>query len=72
MVFTSMPKSGTITAPATTATSEPGTLSFTRGHRMRMARHTRPTSSACQLKVEMLAATAASLSAASMVVVPAG
>ena len=72
MVLTCRPNAGTMAAPTITATSEPGMRLDTFGHTTRMARHTTPTSTACQFTVEMLAARAPSLSVVSMVVVPAG
>ena len=67
MVLTCRPNAGTMAAPTITATSEPGMRLDTFGHSIKMARHTTPTSTACQFTVEMLAARAPSLS-----VVPAG
>ena len=72
MVLTCRPNADTMAAPTITATSEPGMRLDTFGHSIRMARHTTPTSTACQFTVEMLAARAPSLSVVSMVAVPAG
>lgn len=72
MVLTCRPNAGTMAAPTITATSEPGMRLDTFGHSIKMARHTTPTSTACQFTVEMLAARAPSLSVVSTVVVPAG
>ena len=72
MVLTCRPNAGTMAEPTITAISEPGMRLETFGHSIKMARHTTPTSTACQFTVEMLAARAPSLSVVSTVVVPAG
>ena len=75
MVLTFMPNRGTMIMPAMTATSELGTLAPSvpsRGHKNSTARHTAPTTSACQLKVPKFSASAVTLSSVSTVAVPAG
>ena len=72
MVFTFMPRPLTSPTPTSTAMREPGMRWLTRGHSASTARHAAPTISASILKVEKLAATAASLSMVSIVSVPAG
>ena len=61
MVSTCRPNAGTMAAPTITATSEPGMRLDTFGHSIKMARHTTPTSTACQFTVEMLAGRSAQL-----------
>ncbi len=80
-VFTFMLNSGTMAVPTMTATSELGIFASSfkgpgaaakRGQPNSTAKHTAPTSSACQLKVPIFAASAATLSTVSTVWVPAG
>ena len=72
MVLTLRFKPETRAMPASTATSEAGTRSVTRGHSTRTARHARPTASAGTLRVPRFCTTQASLSVDSMGAVPAG
>ena len=72
MVLTGRSRPSTSAMPATTATSDAGTRSLTRGQTTSAARHASPTIRALMLSVPMLAVTAASLSMLSMGAVPAG
>ena len=66
IVFTFIPSPFTIAIPAKTAISEPGITLLIYGHMIKIARHTTPTTSACQLSVPMCFITASIFSIVSI------
>ena len=72
IVLTFMCRSFTIRIPTITAIRDPGIVLLIYGHTIRIARQTSPTTSACQLIVDIFLAIASTFSIVSIVTVPSG